>query len=101
MRPPNEHDRNVAFYSLLIQGDVGRDFSPNELDSRRKPGPKPKESERRFLYERVYDLVKSEGLSFREIAQRIWKDPSKRHLASVHYQKAIKLGFPPIKPSGK
>lgn len=69
-------------------------------DDRRRPGPKPKESERRYLYERVYNLRKS-GMSFGAIAEEIWSDRSKRNRASALYQRAIKSGFPPIKPSGK
>jgi hypothetical protein len=69
-------------------------------DDRRRPGPKPKGPERHFEYERVYNLRRS-GLSFGEIAKEIWNDPSKRNLASANYQRAIKSGFPPIKPSGK
>jgi hypothetical protein len=71
----------------------------DELD-RRRPGPKPKRPGRRFDYEHVYNLRKS-GLSFGQIAQSIWNDPSKRNRASAHYRRAIKSGFPPIKPSGK
>ena len=98
-RPPNESDRFTAIL-LSLNRPVERDFSPNKLDSRRKPGRKPPGPERQFDYEKVYNLRK-DGLSFGEIAQRLWNDPSKRNLASAHYQRALKLGFPPIKPSGK
>ena len=96
-----EKDGRAAFLARIFNRPrVKRHFSADELDSRRRPGPKPTGPERQFGYEQVYNLRKS-GLSFGEIAQRIWNDPSKRNRASAHYQRAIERGLPPLKPSGK
>jgi hypothetical protein len=65
---------------------------------RRKPGRKPKGPEP--LYLTVYNLRKS-GLTFGKIAQRLFGNSSKSNLASAHYQRAIKQGFPPVKPKSK
>jgi len=60
---------------------------------RKKAGRKPKGPEP--IYVTVYNLRKS-GLTFGQIAQRIYRKPSKRNLAAAHYQRAISRGFPPI-----
>jgi hypothetical protein len=65
---------------------------------RKKAGRKPKGPEP--IYVTVYNLRKS-GLTFGRIAQRMWGTASKGNLASAHYQRAIKLGFPPIKTPRK
>jgi hypothetical protein len=100
MTPEEKADRDAFMARFFSNRPVSNVVAPTDPDSRRRPGPKATGPERHFVYERVYNLRK-DGLSFGEIAQRIWDVPSKRNLASAHYQRAIKLGFPPIKPSGK
>jgi len=50
---------------------------------RRRPGPRPREG--RFLRDMVGEL-RGQGLTYGQIARRIWGDPAKRNLASAHYR---------------
>jgi hypothetical protein len=82
-------DPNPYIRSALIRCGGGR----------KKSGRKPKGEQ--ALYQVVYNLRKS-GLSFGQIARRIWDDASKDRQARAHYNQALKRGFPRIKlPSTK
>jgi hypothetical protein len=65
---------------------------------KRKRGRKPKGPE--ALYVVVYNLRKS-GLTFGQIAKLLYGTPAKRNLAAAHYQRALKSGYPPVKPPSK
>ena len=53
--------------------------------AKRKRGPRPKTG--KYVYEKVYAL-REQGLSFGQIARRLWKDPKKDRLAAAHYHQA-------------
>jgi predicted amidophosphoribosyltransferase len=65
---------------------------------RGRAGRKPRGPEADYVT--VYNLRKS-GLTFGQIAKRLWGTPSKRNLASAHFQRALKKGYPPIDSSSK
>ena len=90
--------REALALSNYLHSDDARCLNFVEPGFKRKPGRKPKGPERTFLYEQVYNLRKS-GLSFGKIAHKLWGDPSKHNVASAHYQRALKHGFPPIQLS--